>query len=75
MGYEHEQETKNLCSAIILRAIKDLKNNRPGSYLYKDAEAFFNTDWFEAVAEGSGVDAGIIRKRVAKMKQEKAVAK
>ena len=72
---EHEQEIKNLSSAIILRAIKDIHIYLPDSYLYKDAEAFFNTDWFESVAEFSGVDAGIIRKHVAKIKLEKAVAK
>ena len=67
---DQEREIKNLCSAIILRAVRDIKHFKPDSCIYKEAEAFFRSEWFECVAELSGVDATVIQKYVRNTKME-----
>ncbi len=51
---------RNLASAIVLQAIKDLREERFRS----DAREFFNSSWFITIAEILDLDPKIVRNKV-----------
>lgn len=64
-----------LASAIIENALNDLKNRNPNSknsYAYHNANKFFNTKWFEYLAESVDIHPDNIRRTIHEIKREKA---